>query len=71
MPLCNIRKYVVDKYGEDVACDNADSSWDDCDMKCKMASNCPSCGHQRILCGSDGCSGTIQLCLNPECGMDK
>lgn len=67
---CNIRKYVVGKYGEDAGCSNKTSSWDECSGKCKMASNCPECGNPRISC-YDQCFGRNQLCLNPECGMDK
>lgn len=68
--LCNIRKYIVEKYGEKAACLNLTSSWDDCESKCKMASNCSECGEPRIL-ACDPCFGKTQLCLNPECGMDK
>lgn len=67
---CNIRKYVVTRYGEKAACLNSMDSWDECESKCKMASNCPQCGHQRIL-AYDSCFGRQQICLNPECGMDK
>jgi len=66
---CNIRDYVVKRYGKAAACLNSMSSWDECESKCKMASNCPMCGHQRIV-AYDPCFGRNQLCVNPECGMD-
>ena len=70
-PKCNIRSYVVRKYGRSAACHHNDATtWDECDAKCKMASNCPGCGDPRILV-SDPCSGRNALCMNPDCGYDK
>ena len=70
-PPCNIRKYVVEKYGQTSACVyDSTMTWDECEAVCKMAANCPECGHQRIA-STDPCFGRNMLCLNPDCGMDK
>lgn len=63
---CNIREYVVRRYGEKMACRNSTLSWDECESKCKMASNCPMCGHRRILVDF-----RLQICVNPDCVMEK
>lgn len=70
-PPCNIRQHVIEKYGRENACAHDDTMvWDDCNAVCKMAANCPGCGHQRIV-STDPCAGRNMLCLNPDCGMDK
>ena len=71
LPPCNIRKYVVEKYGEENACVHGDTmTWDECEGECRMAANCTECGHPRILI-SDPCFGRNMICVNPECSMDK
>lgn len=68
---CNIRIQFIETYGIEQACAQDDTMiWDDCDAKCKLAANCPECGHPRISAW-DHCMGRMALCMNPDCGMDK
>lgn len=68
---CNIRKDLIARYGERAGCAMPDNiQWIDCESECKHASACPECGDNRISCW-DPCAGRTELCLNPDCGMDK
>ena len=71
LPPCNIRKQIIENYGIENACSENDTMiWQDCEAECKIASNCPECGHPRIV-SADSCHGRLVLCHNPNCGMDK
>lgn len=73
---CKIAEEIERKYGikacclpyqEKISCPNI-GSMDD--AECAWGSPCPICGDKRVW-SHDNCYGWHELCLNPNCGVDK
>ena len=70
MTDCEVRKQIVEKYGEEAGCGTPNIPWAGCVGSCFYGSECPECGDERVSCYGP-CHGRHEFCMNPECVMDK